>query len=83
MKLDVSHDIKSLHDRWENGGRFVSIQAGGMVYSLFNHPTRRHWAKATSSFGFHSTETEKPGVWAVAKCCSGWFGGDKTCYGIL
>ena len=74
--------IKSFHDRWENGGRFVSVQAGGRVYSFFNHPRYSHWAKTTSSFGFHGFSRAEPGVWAAAACSSGFFGGDKAFYEV-
>ena len=81
MGIDRSK-IKSFHDRWENGGRFISVQAEGWVYSFFNHPRYYHWAKATSSFGSYGFVKAGPGIWAAAACKSGLFGGDRTCYDV-
>ena len=81
MDVDWRH-MKSFHDRWENGGWLISVQAGGRVYSFFNHPHYYHWAKTTSSFGFHGFARAEPGVWAAAACSSGFFGGDKAFYEV-
>ena len=87
----------SLSDQYfdNNQGRFISCQAGGILYSMCFHQTRQHSAicevhnNFKKMFGAEdkivrsAKSTAPPGQWAIAYCDSGRFGGDKTDFEIL
>ena len=84
----------SLNDRYfdNNQGRFISCQAGGILYSMCYHKTKQHSATCEVHNNFtqklgagdkivrSAKSTAPPGQWAIAYCDSGKLGGDKTYY---
>ena len=88
QQLRISTQRISFNDRWVGGGRFISIQSGGVVYALFNHPTSPHSATArvvrqtctVPKVIRQARSTALPGSWAIACIKSGFFGGDQTFY---
>ena len=88
QELRISAQEVSFNDRWVDGGRFISIQSGGVVYALFNHPTSPHSATArvvrqtctVPKVIRQAKSIVPPGLWAVAYIKSGFFGVDQTFY---
>ena len=74
----------SRHDtRFDDGGRFISVQKDGQVISAYYHPTRRHSATAQSGLTqARETASAPAGLWAVATIPSGVTGHDRTFYNI-
>ena len=93
--LEESIKVIVRNKLYNNQGRFISCQAGGILYSMCFHQTRQHSAicevhnNFKKMFGAEdkivrsAKSTAPPGQWAIAYCDSGRFGGDKTDFEIL
>lgn len=90
-ELRICAQHASFSDQWVDGGRFISIQSDGILYALYNHPTKPHGVLArverqTCTLPKVVREAESsapPGIWALAYIKSSLFGEDQTFYFIL
>ena len=69
----------------DDGGVWYSAIQGGMVYSLYYHPTKRHTATADGGMfgGGLVRSIANAGEWAIAGSVAGPLGGRKTYYNVL